>query len=56
VKQRLEYLEQIMHKAYIARNLSDLFHHNELSIGIYAKQFREINMHALDGSRNFIAS
>jgi len=45
-----------LHKSFISKNLTDLFHHNELSRSQYSKQFREIIMHSLEGSRNFMAS
>lgn len=55
IKKRLEYLNQILHKAQNFKNeaLKDLYDHNEQA-KLYIKDFREITLHSLDGSKNFV--
>jgi hypothetical protein len=55
IKKRMEYLNQILHKAQNFKNeaLKDLYDHNEQA-KLYSKDFRELSMHSLDGSKNFV--
>lgn len=55
LKKRIEYLNQILHKAQNFKNdaLRDLYDHNEQA-KLCIKDFRELTQHSLEGSKNFV--